>query len=417
MPTPPLPKREAEQRIALVEECLKEGFVPQGESALHGMRTAVREAYHRANPTKSGGGASSWYNGAAAVLGREADWSLWVEKVESPGRAPFEGAVPEGFRMRGRSTLYAHRDGESEVVMEWVKTTADAEQQALMLRETLAAMAEDVPRGLPIPQNAQSDCANSDLLNLYVLTDYHFGMKAWHEEAGEDWDLDIAEELLIKWFAAAIAQSPKAETAILGQLGDLMHADTMEALTPTSKNLLDVDTRHAKTVRTVIRVIRQIITMLLEKYPTLHVIMADANHDPVSGIWLRELFSMHYEDEPRITVETSPEPYYCYEHGLTSLFFHHGHKRKVTNVDDVLAARFRDVFGRTKFSFAHMGHRHQRHVVESNLMIVEQHRTLAAKDAYAARGGWLSGRDASVITYSRKHGEVGRITLTPEMVT
>ena len=48
-------------------------------------------------------------------------------------------------------------------------------------------------------------------------------------------------------------------------------------------------------------------------------------------------------------------------------------------------------------------------------MIVERHRTLAAADAYAAKGGWLSGREAKVITYSKEYGEVFRITINPEM--
>jgi len=49
-------------------------------------------------------------------------------------------------------------------------------------------------------------------------------------------------------------------------------------------------------------------------------------------------------------------------------------------------------------------------------MLLEQHRTLASPDAYASRGGWLSGRDASVITYHNKYGEVGRITVSPDRV-
>ena len=53
---------------------------------------------------------------------------------------------------------------------------------------------------------------------------------------------------------------------------------------------------------------------------------------------------------------------------------------------------------------------------ESNLMTVEQHQTLAARDAYASRGGWLSGRSAKVITYHDKYGEVGRSTINFEMI-
>ena len=79
-------------------------------------------------------------------------------------------------------------------------------------------------------------------------------------------------------------------------------------------------------------------------------------------------------------------------------------------------AKFRDVFGRTVNSYAHMGHLHHERELETNLMLVEQHRTLASPDAYASRGGWLSGRSAKVITYHNKHGEVGRCCITPEMV-
>jgi hypothetical protein len=44
------------------------------------------------------------------------------------------------------------------------------------------------------------------------------------------------------------------------------------------------------------------------------------------------------------------------------------------------------------------------------------HETLAAPDAYAANGGWLSGRSAKVIYYHRKFGFVGNNIMTPEMV-
>jgi hypothetical protein len=275
-------------------------------------------------------------------------------------------------------------------------------------------MADELPR---VKRTAAPKHRNADLLNCYVVTDYHLGMLAWSEETrGEAWDLAIAEKLLIDWFASAIAQSPDAETAVFAQLGDFAHFDGLDAVTPEHRNLLDADTRFQKVVRSAIRVLRTVIEMLLAKHKTVQVIMAEGNHDPASSVWLREWFSAIYEKEPRVIVDTSPDPYYCVEHGSTSLFFHHGHKRNTGNVADVFAAKFRDVFGRTKHSYAHMGHRHHVEQKETNLMIVEQHRTLASNDAYASRGGWLSGRDAKVITYSKRFGEVGRVILSPDAV-
>jgi hypothetical protein len=123
-----------------------------------------------------------------------------------------------------------------------------------------------------------------------------------------------------------------------------------------------------------------------------------------------------YENEPRISVDNSPSLYYAYEWGKTAVFAHHGHKRGVNNVDATLAGMFREMYGRSKYAYAHIGHLHSDEGRKSGLMYVERHETLAAPDAYAAGGGWLSGRSAKVITYSKLYGEVSRLTLRPEMV-
>lgn len=318
--------------------------------------------------------------------------------------------VPEPMVLRGTSTLY---DADGKPKLQWVKTRLDDDKHQAMLLAAIEGLKDEIQ---PIsPVDIHHD-ANSSLLNCYVITDYHLGMLSWREETGADWDLKIAEELIVKWFKQAIAQSPDAETAVFAQLSDFLHFDGMDAVTPASKHLLDVDSRFAKLVRVAIRVLRQIITLLLIKHPKVHIIMADANHDPVSQIWLREWFSVLYENEPRVTIDKSPSPYNAYEFGKTSLFFHHGHKRGVKDVSQVFAAQFREMFGRTKYAYAHLGHLHHLDIKENQLMIVEQHRTLAANDAYGARGGYISGRDAKVITYSKQYGEVSRITINSDML-
>ena len=90
---------------------------------------------------------------------------------------------------------------------------------------------------------------NADLLNFFCLTDAHFGMLAWREETGADYDIEIAEQLVTDWFAAAIDLAPDAHTAVLAQLGDLAHYDSMETVTPASKHVLDSDSRLRKVVR------------------------------------------------------------------------------------------------------------------------------------------------------------------------
>lgn len=312
----------------------------------------------------------------------------------------------EHLIIKGKSTL---KDADGNLVMEWTKTEVDKETRLKAAKEVVQALIEDIK---PVkPREYKMPIVESELINQYTLTDFHLGMMAWGEETGADWDLKIAEEVLLNYFRYAITNSPFASTCIFAQLGDFLHWDGILAVTPQSKHVLDADTRFSKLIRVAIRVSRQVINMLLDKYQTVHVIMAEGNHDESSSIWLREMFAAFYENEPRVKIDTSPDPYYCIEWGETVLFYHHGHKRNLNNIDTVFTAKFKEQFGRSKNVYAHTGHLHNMQVKETNLMVIEQHRTLAAKDAYASRGGWLSGRDSKVITYHKRFGEVDRRTI------
>lgn len=342
----------------------------------------------------------------------DADGIIRARSVQQKPEHGEAFAVPDGHRIKGVSAL-VNPDGQE--IVKWIKTSEDTAARDAAMRAVVDAFKDELPRAETVILNSRVQY-NDNLLNQYCVTDLHFGMLAWGEESGADYDLKIAEQLLLDWFAAAIKQSPDAGTAVLAQLGDLLHHDAHASVTPEHRNVLDADSRLQKMIRVVIRTMRRIITMLLEKHQTVHVIMADANHDPAGGAWLREMFAAFYENEPRVIVNASASTYYVIEHGETSLFYHHGHKRRIGDVDSVFAGKFREIYGRTKFSYAHIGHLHSDELKSTNLMKVERHETLAAPDAYAANGGWLSGRSAKVITYSKKFGEVGRMTLTPEMV-
>ena len=325
--------------------------------------------------------------------------------------APVTFLQTEILKVTGRSTL---KDSDGNLVMEWTKTSIDKEQQDQAMIASIKAMRESIQ-----PYESQPFkflITNKNLCNQYTITDYHLGLMAWGEESGSDWDMQIAEDMLVKWFATAIELSPLADQAIFAQIGDFLHWDGLDAVTPMSKHVLDADTRYTKLVRVAVRVIRRVISMLLEKYPKVHMVMAEGNHDMASSVWLREMFSMFYADEPRLTIDRNPDPYYNFNWGKVCLFYHHGHKRNLKNIDTVFVSKFKEAFGMSQHTYGHTGHLHHDKVNETNLMVIEQHRTLAAKDAYASRGGYMSGRDSKVITYHKEFGEVARNTINPEML-
>lgn len=319
--------------------------------------------------------------------------------------------VPDGYKIKGTSSLV---DESGNTKLQWVKTDTDAERQVELMKAVIESMKSEITPVAPV--KAARSKRDDKLLNLYTVSDFHLGMLAWADESGDDWDMKIAEGLFSRWFDEAFQKAPDAGTGVINLLGDFAHFDSLVAVTPASGHALDADTRYQKLVRYMIRMVRRVVDMALVKHKNVRLLIVQGNHDESGMIWLAEMFSTLYDNEPRVFVDTSPDVYKMVRHGKTTLFFHHGHKARFDAIEPVMIAKFRKAFGESDYSYAHVGHLHHQKIVESRNMIVEQHRTLAAKDAYASRGGWMSGRSANVITYSAEYGEVARLTISPEML-
>jgi len=335
------------------------------------------------------------------------------KKAARHGYAPqhdFTRPVPEGYVAKGISTYY---NAEGKPSGQWVKASLSHEALVEAIRETIDGFKDEIPPVVSIVAPASSE---EHLCNLYTFTDYHLGMLAWHKEGGSDWNISIAEQTIIAALAKMIDQSPKAHTAVINIQGDFLHTDGKTPVTPASKHVLDADSRFPKIRRAAIRIIRSLVTMSLLRHQEVHLIIAEGNHDEESAGWLADLFSVHYEDEPRVTVNDSVLPFYVLEWGNTMLGIHHGHKVKNESLPLLFAAQFPQEWGRTTRREIHCGHRHHRDEKEYNGVTVVQHPTLAARDAYAARGGWIADRAAWAITYHKKYGAVGRVMVTTEML-
>ena len=319
--------------------------------------------------------------------------------------------VPDTHIAKGISTYY---DQEGKVRGQWVKSSLDERQLREAQQAAFAALAEELPRMLAIPS---PPFGNERLATVYTLTDSHVGALCWHKEGGADWDLKIAEQVLVGCFEKMIAASPDSRVGVVAQLGDFLHQDGILPVTPLHGNILDADGRFTKVVQVAVRVLRRVVDMALAKHPVVIVLLAEGNHDLSSSIWLRTMFAALYENEPRLSVLDSPLPYYAYQHGATMLAWHHGHLKKPDQLPILFAAQFPKIWGETVKRYAHCGHRHHTDEKEHSGITITQHPTLAARDAYAARGGWIADRQVSAITYHDQFGVHSRVTICPEMLS
>jgi len=328
------------------------------------------------------------------------------------GYAPghFESGAAPGYLL-GKVTVQRSADGTVERT--WERQSPDQEKALEALRDVVDAMAGDITPVAPI---AAPGASVAHLLTLYTFTDYHVGMLAWHREGGADWDTQIAERLGVSAMTALVGSAPASDTAIVNVQGDFLHWDGLQAITPTHGHVLDADSRFGKVVDVAIRLIRQLVAQALTKHERVILLIAEGNHDIASSLWLRKLFGALYEMEPRISVHDSELPYYAIRWGRVMLGFHHGHMKKNDDLPSLFAAQYRRMWGECDKVAIHTGHRHHREVKEHPGAEVIQHPTLAARDAYAARGGWIAERRMSAITYHMEYGEVATATVCPEML-
>ncbi len=79
-----------------------------------------------------------------------------------------------------------------------------------------------------------------------------------------------------------------------------------------------------------------------------------------------------------------------------------------------MVGNYREIYGRTNYSYPHTGYRHTDELGTTALIKVGQHEALAAPVVYGSNR--LSGPSAKVITYHKDYGEDGRLVLSATRV-
>ena len=337
--------------------------------------------------------------------------SKLAKSGELHGNPGIKKLVPDGYLVKGTSTMI---DAEGNEKLRWVKTSVDNERLEVLMGQAREAFCSELPKADAV--NHSGNEVNSELMTLYPIFDIHIGMMAHRHESGENYDTNTAEKLMGSYFDHAISVSPASEKAVILVGGDFLHSDGLEAVTPASGHCLDQDSRYAKLVYVAIRSIRGAVEKMLKKHKEVEIQIIEGNHDQSGMIWLRAAMAAFYENENRVFVDTSPAIMHKTRFGSTLLGYTHGHTmKKAEGRLAAMATDYRKDFGECEFVYCHSGHFHHATVTECTLGIDEVHPALASKDAYAARGGWRSYRQAAAIVYHKNFGEVGRHIYRPGM--
>lgn len=310
--------------------------------------------------------------------------------------------VPDGYVVKGVSTLY-NKDGK--LAAQWIKSSADDDRREQLLKEFAASLAESVKGLAPItPAPAESA---DDLLCVYPWGDPHFGMYAWWQDSGADFDLDIAERLTCGAVDRLVSSAPEGSTGLLLNLGDMFHADNQSNLTQ-SGHQLDVDGRWAKVQQVGLRAKIHCIKRMLERHKKVIVRINKGNHDGHSSYALALMLSCYFHNEPRVEVDLSPAACWYFLFGSVLLGSTHGDTIKGKDMGAVMAADMPKAWGASTHRHWFVGHVHHKDVKEYPGCTVEYVRTLAARDAWHQGQGYRAGRDMQLVVHHKEFGEIER---------
>lgn len=351
-------------------------------------------------------------SGTSIRYGKDGDIEAYWNKTKPAGRDPEEAVIlKDPKKIIKLSTNY---DSQGNVTQQWVSEKPEDIQREALWREFAKTLTEEIKPADPI-ELVNGEEIQDDLLACYPVGDHHLGMLSWDKETGADYDLKIGEKLLMSATDHLVRTIPPSSQALVVFLGDFLHYDSFEPVTPTSRNMLDSDGRYPKMVRVAIRTARYLIDSAARSHAKVQVIIEPGNHDLSTSIFLMECLNIYYENNPRITIDTSPRHYHYFEFGKNLVGTHHGHGAKKKDLPIIMATDQPEAWGRTVFRYIWTGHIHTDTTMDVAGCKVESMRVLAPVDAWAHQKGYRSSRDMKAIVLHRNHGEVARYIVNPSM--
>lgn len=360
------------------------------------------------------------------TIANELNCSKWsvrdvVKLVQ--GRAEVQGyspqhdmhhTVPDTFKVRGVSTYY---NDEGKPVGQWVKSIADKEAMLEAALEAFKAGFLEEIDGLYKPIEAPQAAKNSDRLSAYLIGDHHLNALCWSPETGgDDWDTNIAQDVLIKAVDKLVSAAGESEVGALINLGDFLHANSSDNKTAKGTPV-DVDGRLGRVIRVVGNLFRVLITRMLETHKEVWLINVRGNHDPDASLWLNEMMRLYFASEPRVKVFDNFSKWTHFEWGETLVVMHHGDRIKTQGLYEAVTRDYAEQWGRTKYRYLYHGHIHHRTVTELGGLHLESFGVLCPPDAYHSASGYGSARSMSCVILDKNYGEHSRFKVGIEALT
>lgn len=264
----------------------------------------------------------------------------------------------------------------------------------------------------PPVKSVRSIMGEPHMLEVAVY-DGHFGLYAWGEETGHDWDAAIAAKAFSNAVGDMLTRTKGYNIAqILYPIGqDFFHASNW--LQTTAKGTpLDFDTRMQRVFELGFDAFVQSINAC-RKIAPVHLLWIPGNHDLETSWYLAKALDAYFRHEEDVTFDLSPKTRKRHLWGPSLIGFAHG-EEKHQALPGIMAGEWPLDWAKSEFRHWHIGHRHKKAQMRYASadtyegVVVTTIPSLCATDAWHYTQGYVPKyRAAECYLWGEEYGPVG----------
>lgn len=224
------------------------------------------------------------------------------------------------------------------------------------------------------------------------LSDLHAGKRAWKQETGEEYNLDIARERLMRTASELFehVRPYNVESIVVSLCGDMVNADGPEGKT-TRGTPQDMSGLYLETFRATRDMLVDAIRLFTTIAPVKVIIVA-GNHDKYTTYLLADMLEAIFWNDENVAVDNMPMPRKYHVYGDNLIGF--AHRPDYRKLPGLMVVEMPVAWGKTTHHEFHAGHFHKEEVRVDTVygVVIRTVPALSASDEWHIEAGFRGAR-------------------------
>ena len=284
-----------------------------------------------------------------------------------------------------------------------VKLWLKKKQVLFELHNVRQEFLEDLKKLSPqVPSNFRKQPQEGKLLEITVF-DLHFGKVAWHEEVGENYNIEIATQRFndcIDYFMD-LYKGTSLDRILLPISNDFFNSDRSHPFNSTTSGTpQEEDTRWQNTFR---KGRELLITNIqkLSKIAPVEVKVVPGNHDYERSFYLGDSLEGWFHNDQNVNIDNSPNPRKYFSYGKNLIGFTHGNNEKLADLPMIMAQENPTAWAMSYYREFHLGHLHHKKEGRFNAtnelqgVMVRHMSSLSGTDSWHHKKGYIGARKSA----------------------